>query len=78
MQLANSDTTIHGNKNTSNGIYYIEFKSQYSSPPSGPGPVSHATNSAYSMTTKHDLVQYLHRAAFIPIVSTWTKAIDAG
>jgi hypothetical protein len=30
------------------------------------------------MTTKRDLIIYLHRAAFSPVVSTWTKAIDAG
>ena len=30
------------------------------------------------MKTKADLVQYLHRAAFSPVVSTWTRAIDAG
>ena len=30
------------------------------------------------MTIKRDLVQYLHRAAFIPVVSAWTKDIDAG
>ena len=30
------------------------------------------------MQTKQDLVQYLHRCAFSPVVSTWTKAIDAG
>ena len=30
------------------------------------------------MNTKADLVQYLHRCAFIPVVNTWTKAINAG
>ena len=30
------------------------------------------------MRTKAVLVQYLHRFAFIPVVHTWTKAIDAG
>ena len=30
------------------------------------------------MKTKADLVQYLHRCAFIPVMHTWTKAIDAG
>ena len=29
------------------------------------------------MSTKADLVQYLHRCAFSPVVHTWTKAIDA-
>jgi hypothetical protein len=30
------------------------------------------------MTTKQDLILYLHRAAFSPVVSNWTKAINAG
>ena len=30
------------------------------------------------MRTKADLVQYLHRCAFSPVVHTWTKAIGAG
>ena len=30
------------------------------------------------MKTKAELVQYLHRCAFSPVVHTWTKAIDAG
>ena len=30
------------------------------------------------MTTQADLVQFLHHAAFIPVTSTWTQAIDVG
>ena len=30
------------------------------------------------MNTLTDLVQFLHRACFIPVVDTWYKAIDAG
>ena len=30
------------------------------------------------MTTNAELVQYLHRCAFSPVVHTWTKAINAG
>ena len=30
------------------------------------------------MTTKRDLVQYMHREYFIPVVSTFTKVIDTG
>ena len=30
------------------------------------------------MKTKAELVQYLHRCAFSPVVHTWIKAIDAG
>ena len=77
MQLANSDTTILGIRYPSNGLYYVNLNPQYLSPASGPGPITHVANSAYSMTTKHDLVQYLHRAAFRPIFGIWTKVIDA-
>ena len=76
MHLANSDTTTHGIRDLPNGIYYIELDPQSSSPASGRGPVTHAENSAYYMTTKRDLVQYLHRAAFSPVISTWKKSID--
>ena len=30
------------------------------------------------MKTLEDLVIYLHRACFSPMVSTWTKAINTG
>ena len=77
MQLTNSDTTIHGIRDPSNSLYYVNLNPQSSSPVSGMGTIAHVANSAYSMTTKHDLVQYLHRAAFRPIFGIWTKVIDA-
>ena len=64
--------------NPPNGLYYIKLNPQFSSPDSGPVPVTHAENSAYSMTTKRNLIKYLHRADFILVFSTWKKAIDAG
>ena len=30
------------------------------------------------MSTKSDLVQYIHRCAFIPVITTWNKLIDTG
>ena len=78
MQLTNSDTTIHGSICPYNGLYYIDINPQPSSPASGPSTVTHAANSAYSMTTKRNIVQYLHCAAFSPVVSTWKKSIDTG
>ena len=30
------------------------------------------------MTTQANIVQFLYRAAFSPITSTWTQAIDVG
>ena len=35
-------------------------------------------NSAYHMNTLPSLVQFLHRACFIPVIDTWYKAIYAG
>ena len=36
------------------------------------------TNRTYHMNTLPALVQFLHRACFIPGVDTWCKAIDTG
>ena len=33
---------------------------------------------AYDMITKSELFEYLHCCAFSPVITTWTKAIDAG
>ena len=35
-------------------------------------------NKAYATTTKADLIQYLHQAAFSPVKKTWMKAIENG
>ena len=35
-------------------------------------------NSAYHMNKLTDLVQFLHRACFRPVLDPWCKAIDAG
>ena len=78
MLLANSDTIVHGSIYLSNRLHYIELNPQSLSPVSRPGPVTHASNSDYFMTNKRNLVQYLHRAAFSPVFSIWTKGIDTG
>ena len=44
--LSDSDTTIHGIRYPSNGIYYIELNPQTSSPASKQVTVTHAENSA--------------------------------
>ena len=73
VQLANANTTITGTRDLFNGLYFIDLRQHA-------GPVvqtlhAHASN-AHKMTTKADLVQYLHRAAFSLVVSTCTQAID--
>ena len=74
-KLSNDDTTITGQQDPSTGLYYIDL-------PEPPHIASQELHpfacSTYEMKTKADLVQYLHRCAFSPVVHTWTKAIDAG
>ena len=75
VQLANADITITGTRDLSNDLYFIDLRR-----PTEPSPQplnSHASN-AHKMTTKAELVQYLHRASFSLLVSTWTQAIDSG
>ena len=75
VKLSNDDTTITGQLDPSTGLYYIDLPE--------PPPVAHQalhpfSCSAYKIKTKADLVQYLHRCAFSPVIHTWTKAINAG
>ena len=70
--------TITSDRDTSSRLYYIDL---------APRPQPNLLNtrslptfyaqSAYKMLTKSDLVRYLHRAAFSPVISTWTSAIYA-
>jgi hypothetical protein len=39
---------------------------------------SHLANSIYEMTSKTDLVTYLHKCGFSPTTSAWLKAIKSG
>ena len=36
------------------------------------------SNNVHALSTKSDIVKYLHQSAFIPVVSTWTAAITSG
>ena len=75
VQLSNDDTTITGQRDPSTGLYYIYLPEP---PPVAPQALHPFACSAYEMITKADLVQYLQQCAFIPVVHTWNKAIDAG
>ena len=69
------------------GLYFIKFPANASYSSSivnptnlylavfNPPPNLHAY-SAYKIKRQGGLVTYLHHATFIPIVSTWIKAID--
>ena len=39
---------------------------------------THQANSAYTMTSKGALINFLHQCAFSPAIPTWIKAIDNG
>ena len=75
VQLSNDYTTITGQRYPSTGLYYIDLPEP---PPVAPQSLHPFACSPYKMRTKSDLIQYLHRCAFSPVVHTWTKAIDAG
>ena len=75
VQLSNDDTTITGQRDPRTELYYIDLPEP---PPVAPQALHPFACSAYEMSTKEDLVQYLHRCVFSPVVHTWTKAIDAG
>ena len=77
--MVKQDITITGERDTSNGLYYIDLAP--CSQPTVRNTLSVHTayaHSAYKMSNKVDLVRYLHRAAFSPVISTWAKDIDAG
>ena len=35
-------------------------------------------NNAYDLKVKKDLIAYYHKCCFIPVVSTWIRAIETG
>ena len=76
VSLSDGSTTICVNRDPKKGLYYLDMVSPPNLIPSPLPPLQYCT--AYEMRTKSDLVHYLHRCDFIPVVTTWTKAIDAG
>ena len=79
LTLVKQDITITGERNVRNGLYYIDLAP--CSQPTARNALSLHTSyaqSAYKISTKSDLVRYLHQASSSPVISTWTAAIDAG
>ena len=77
LTLVKQDITITGERNTINGLYYIDLT--LCSQPIVQNTLTIYTacvHSTYEMS-KSDLVHYLHCADFSPVISTWTKAINA-
>ena len=79
LTLVKQEITIIGKRDTRNGLYNINLAPR-SQPAVRNTLFLHTAyaDSAYKIRTKLDIVRYLHCAAFSPVISTWTKAIDAG
>ena len=86
--LQKKKCVLIGYRDTNTGLYLIYFdhpqllpyvtnhSNLYLSTPS-PSLSNICAYSVHEMTTKMDLVLYLHQAACIPVPSTWIQAIDA-
>ena len=77
VSLTGPNITLTGTHKIDNGLYYIDLQKLK------PAPTTHlpqhylCSNNVHTLSTKLDIIQYLHRAAFSPIVSSWTTAITA-
>ena len=70
VSLTSPNTTLTGTHNTNNRLYYIDL--QHLEPVQNTHIPQHSPcyNNVHTLSTKSDIMQYLHRAAFIPVVST--------
>ena len=78
ISLTGPYTTLAGTRNTNNGLYYIELQSIDPLPNAHLPQNSPCSNNVHTLSTKSDIMKYLHRAAFSPVISTWTITITAG
>ena len=67
--------SLSGSRDHSNGMWTINISPQVLPQKPTPTPV---VNNVYKLNKKRDIVTYLHKAAFIPVPSTWIDAINAG
>ena len=72
------NSTLTGTRNSDNGLYYIDL--QRTNPAQTSRLPQHAlcSNIFHTLSTKSYIMQYLHRASFSPVISTWTTATTAG
>ena len=78
VSLTSPNTTLTGTHNTDNRLYYIDLQSIEPAPNAHLPNHSPCSNNVHILSTKSDIMQYIHQAAFSPVVSTWTTAITAG
>ena len=78
VSLTGPNTTLTGTRNNDNGLYYIDLQSIDPSPNTHLPQHSPCSNNVHTLSTKSEIMQYLHRSAFSPFVSTWTTTITAG
>ena len=78
VSITGPNTTLTGTRNTDNGLYYIDLQHLDPAPTKHLPQHSPCSNNVHTLSTKSDIMQYLHRAAFVPVVSSWTTAITAG
>ena len=73
--LTSPNTTLTGTRNTNNGLYYIDLQHLEPAPNTHLHQHSPCSNNVHTLSTKSDIVQYLHRVAFSPVVPSCTTAI---
>ena len=69
---------LKGTCNTDNRLYYMDLQSANQSPVSTIPRHSPFSNNIHALSTKSNIVQYLHLSASSPVVLTWTAAINSG
>ena len=70
--------TLKGTRNTNSGLYYMDLQCANQPPVTPIPPPSPFSKNVHKLSTKSEIVQYLHRSAFSPAVSTWTAVITYG
>ena len=78
VSLTGPNTTLTGTRNKYNGLYYIDLQSIEPSSNSHLPQHYPCSNTVHALSTKSDIMQYLHQSAFSPVVSTWTTTITSG
>ena len=78
LSLTVPNTTLTGTRNTNNRLYYIDL--QHLEPAQNTHLPQHSpcSNNVHTLSTKSEIMQYIHQEAFSPVVSTWTTSITAG